>query len=157
VVEESGLVKIDANQVTEVRLSADGARVMLVLLDDTGQKISLSPRANCLNAVLSVAPRMPNPAPFISWTLEHGSDGKRPGPGAHASYAGSLAISSRSSLAGRGMATIATYGGSIGHSRRACAESVRTCQAIRASCCVTSSHAERSACAKARAFSIGNA
>jgi hypothetical protein len=55
------LVKIDANQVTEARLSADGTRVMLVLFDATGQRISLSLPANCLNAVLSVAPRYAEP------------------------------------------------------------------------------------------------
>jgi hypothetical protein len=74
------LVKIDVIQVTEVRLSADGARVMLVMLDDAGQRISLSLPVTCLNAVLSVSPRHAEPGAvhkLDSWNMgvaENGQD-----------------------------------------------------------------------------------
>jgi hypothetical protein len=108
------LVKIDANQVTEVRLSADGARVMLVLLDDTGQKISLSPRANCLNAVLSVAPRHAEPGAvhkLDTWNMGLTENGQDLVLTLHTPEG--LAISfALKPWRVEGMATIATYGGS---------------------------------------------
>ena len=75
------MVKIDANQVTEARLSADGARVTLLVLDDTGQRISLSLPATCLNALLSVAPRHAEPGAALdrSRTRLRGRVGERPG------------------------------------------------------------------------------
>jgi hypothetical protein len=54
-------VKIDADQLTEARLSGDGTRVLLVLLDDSGQKVSLSLPVDCLNTVLSAARRQVEP------------------------------------------------------------------------------------------------
>ena len=55
------MITIDADQVTEVRLSADGARVLLTVLDDKAQKVLVSLPANCLNAVVAVAPRHAEP------------------------------------------------------------------------------------------------
>ena len=108
------MVKIDADQVTEVRLSADGTRVMLILVDDTGQRISLSLPANCLNAVLSVAPRHAEPGAvhkLDTWNMGVAEDGQdlvlrmRTPEG--------LAISfTLKPWQVEGMATIATYGSS---------------------------------------------
>ena len=53
---------------------------MLNLLDDTGQRISLSLPANCLNAVLAVAPRHTEPGAvhkLDTWNMgmaENGQD-----------------------------------------------------------------------------------
>jgi hypothetical protein len=49
-------VSIDANQLTEARLSADGTRVILTMLDQAGQKVSLSLPANCMNTVMAAMP-----------------------------------------------------------------------------------------------------
>jgi hypothetical protein len=105
-------VKIDADQLTEVRLSADGARVILALLDDAGQKISLSLPINCLNAVLSVTPRHAEPGvvhKLVSWNMGVAENGQdllltlRTPEG--------LAISfTLKPWQVEGMATIATYG-----------------------------------------------
>jgi hypothetical protein len=74
------LVKIDADQLTEARLSADGTRVLLTLRDDAGQKVSLSLPRNCLNTVLSVVPRHVEPGAIHrldTWNMgvaENGQD-----------------------------------------------------------------------------------
>ena len=47
--------RIDA-ELDGVRLSPDGSRLILLLRDTDGQKISLSLPTNCLNAVLTAAP-----------------------------------------------------------------------------------------------------
>jgi hypothetical protein len=107
-------VNIDANQLTEVRLSADGSRVLLALLDDSGQKVTLSLPTNCLNAVLSAVPRQADPGvvhKLDSWSMgaaENGQDLlltlRTPE---------SVAISfTLKPWQVEGMATIATYGNS---------------------------------------------
>ena len=73
-------VKVDADQMTEVRLSADGARLNLDLLDSKGQKVSLSLPTSCLNTMLSVMPRHAKPGSvhkLDSWNMgvaENGQD-----------------------------------------------------------------------------------
>jgi hypothetical protein len=47
--------RIDAD-LDDVRLSPDGLRLILLLRDTAGQKVSLSLPTRCLNAVLNVAP-----------------------------------------------------------------------------------------------------
>jgi hypothetical protein len=72
-------VKIDAHELTEVRLSADGARVLMSLLDDGGGRVSLSLPAECLNAVLSVAPRHAEPGSvhrLDSWNMTVADNGQ---------------------------------------------------------------------------------
>jgi hypothetical protein len=106
-------VKIDADQMTEVRLSADGTRVIMALLDDAGRKVSLSLPANCLNAVLSAVPRHADPGTvhkLDSWNMGVAENGQdllltlRTAEG--------LAISfTLKPWQIEGMATIATYGG----------------------------------------------
>jgi hypothetical protein len=105
-------VRIDANDVTEVRLSADGTRVLLSLLDDRGEKVSLSLPASCLNAVLSATPRSAEPGSvhrLDSWNMAVADNGQdlvltlRTPEG--------LAISfTLKPWQVEGMATIATYG-----------------------------------------------
>ena len=107
-------VKIDADQLAEIRLSADGTRVSMTLLDDTGQKMLLSLPANCLNAVLSVVPRQAEPGVvhrLDSWTMGVGENGQdllltlRTPEGLAISFA-------LKPWQVEGMATIATYGSS---------------------------------------------
>ncbi|HEY8287922.1 MAG TPA: hypothetical protein VIG49_01550 [Acetobacteraceae bacterium] len=49
--------RIDAAALDGVRLSSDGARLILLLRDTAGQKLSPSLPANCLSAMLTAAPR----------------------------------------------------------------------------------------------------
>jgi hypothetical protein len=105
-------VKVDADQMTEVRLSADGARVVMDMLDAQGQKVSLSLPTNCLNAMLSVLPRHAKPDSahkLDSWNMGVAENGQdllltlRTPEG--------LAISfTLKPWQVEGMATIATYG-----------------------------------------------
>ncbi|MGA3005077.1 MAG: hypothetical protein ABSE20_25485 [Acetobacteraceae bacterium] len=73
-------VKIDANKLTEIRLSEDATRVTMTLLDASGQQVLLSLPANCLNAVVSVVPRQVAPDVvhrLDSWSMcvvENGQD-----------------------------------------------------------------------------------
>jgi hypothetical protein len=46
---------------TEARLSADGSRVHLTLVDGAGDKVLLSFPADCLNTVLSTVPYRNDP------------------------------------------------------------------------------------------------
>jgi hypothetical protein len=105
-------VKIEANELTEVRLSADGARAILTLLDDTGCKISLSLPVNCLNAVMSVAPRYAEPGAvhkLDSWNMGVTESGQDLLLTLHTPEG--LAISFMlKPWQVEGMATIATYG-----------------------------------------------
>jgi hypothetical protein len=54
--------RIDVADLNGVRLSADGSRLILLLCDTAGQKVSLSLPTNCLNTVLTAAPRPPEAA-----------------------------------------------------------------------------------------------
>jgi hypothetical protein len=107
-------VKIDADQLAEVRLSTDGKRVLLALLDDAGQKVSLSLPADCLNALLSVVPRCAEPGAvhkLDSWSMGVAENGQdllltlRTPEGLAISFA-------LKPWQVEGMATIATYGNS---------------------------------------------
>jgi hypothetical protein len=108
------LVKIDADQVTEVRLSSDGARVLLTLLDDAGQKVSLSVPARCMNAVHSVVPRTAEPGAvhkLDTWNMGTAKNGQDLLLTLRTPEC--LAISfTLKPWQVEGMATIATYGGS---------------------------------------------
>jgi hypothetical protein len=105
-------VKVDADRLTAVRLSADGARLNVDLLDLHGQKVSLSLPTGCLNAMLSVMPRHAKPGTLHkldSWSMGVAQNGQdlvltlRTPEG--------LAISfTLKPWQLEGMATIATYG-----------------------------------------------
>ena len=72
-------MKIDAEQLTGVRLSADRTHVILGLLDAAGQKVSLSLPVNCLNAVLSVTPRQAEAGAVYkldSWNMSVAENGQ---------------------------------------------------------------------------------
>jgi hypothetical protein len=106
------LVKIDADQLTEVRLSPDGTRLLLTLLDDAGQRISLTLPASCLNTMLSVAPRHIEPGSVYrldAWNMGVAENGQdllltlRTPEGLAISFA-------LKPWQVEGMATIATYG-----------------------------------------------
>jgi hypothetical protein len=107
-------VRIDADQLSEVRLSADGSRVLLALLDDTGRKVTLSLPTNCLNAVLAAVPRRADPGVvhrLDSWSMGVADNGQdllltlRTPEGVAISF-------TLKHWQVEGMATIATYGGS---------------------------------------------
>ena len=49
--------RIDAAELGDVRLSADGSHLILRLRDTAGQTVSLSLPTRCLNTVLSALPR----------------------------------------------------------------------------------------------------
>jgi hypothetical protein len=105
-------VKIDADQVTDVRLSEDATRVSMTLLDPAGNRMLLTLPADCLNAVLSVVPR--RAAPDVvnrldSWSMGVAENAQdlvltlRTPEGAAISFA-------LKPWQVEGMATIATYG-----------------------------------------------
>jgi hypothetical protein len=110
---EGELDKIDVDQVTEVRLSSDGTRVTLTLLDQAGNKVLLSLPTGCLNSLVTAVPRQVDPGSvhrLDSWAMETTDDG------------GDLLLTLRTpdgvaiSFAVKpwqveGMATIATYSG----------------------------------------------
>jgi hypothetical protein len=48
--------RIDATEFDGVRLSSDGSRLILLVRDATGEKVSLSLPVTCLNAVLTAMP-----------------------------------------------------------------------------------------------------
>jgi hypothetical protein len=107
------VVRIDADQLTEARMSADGKRVLLTLRDAEGQKILLSLPANCLNAVLSAAPRRAEPGAvhtLDTWNMGVAENGQdllltlRTPEGLAMSF-------TLKPWQVEGMATIATYGG----------------------------------------------
>jgi hypothetical protein len=49
--------RIDTSALDGVRLSSDGSRLILLLRDTSGQKVSVSLPTNCLNTVLTAASR----------------------------------------------------------------------------------------------------
>jgi len=51
--------RVDASRLEGVRLSPDGSRLILLLRDEMGQKVSLSLPTSSLNEVLSALPRPP--------------------------------------------------------------------------------------------------
>jgi hypothetical protein len=53
----SGGSRIDAAELDGVRLSPDGTRLILLLRDAAGQKVSLSLPRSCVSAVMTAAPR----------------------------------------------------------------------------------------------------
>lgn len=105
-------VKIDADQVTDIRLSEDATRVSMTLLGDQGHQVLLSLPASCLNAVVSVVPRQAAPDVvnrLDSWSMGVAENGQdlvltlRTPEGAAISFA-------LKPWQVEGMATIATYG-----------------------------------------------
>jgi hypothetical protein len=65
-------VKIDTDQLTEARLSADTTRVHLTLLDRDGRKTILSLPTNCLNTIVNLLPGRADPGSvhtLDTWTM----------------------------------------------------------------------------------------
>ena len=105
--------RIDAAELNCVRLSPDGSRLILLLRDDLGRKVSLSVPANSLNTMLMAMPRAVQPGTvhaLDSWDMAQGDDG-----------AMVLTLSTPDGLTVsfiikswqvQGMATVATYGAS---------------------------------------------
>ena len=53
----NGGSRIDATELDSVRLSPDGVRLILLMRDAAGRKVSLSLPRSCMSAVLTAAPR----------------------------------------------------------------------------------------------------
>jgi hypothetical protein len=72
-------VRIDAERLIDVRLSEDGTRLALNLLDRSRQPVSLSLPAGCLNALITAAPgTIENGTvhPLDSWTIGPAANGQ---------------------------------------------------------------------------------
>jgi hypothetical protein len=104
--------RIDATELDGVRLSSDGSRLILLLRDARGEKVSLSLPVNCLNAVLTATPRcapMGERHSLDTWSMEPAENGRdmiltlRTPEGLAVSFA-------IKPWQVQGMATIATFG-----------------------------------------------
>jgi hypothetical protein len=70
--------RIDA-ELDGARLSPDGSRLILLLRDTAGQKVSLSLPTNCLNTVLTAAPQPAAPGTVHAvetWNMVPGEKGQ---------------------------------------------------------------------------------
>ena len=71
--------RIDATELDGVRLSPDGTRLILLVRDAAGQKVSLSVPVTCLNTMLRA---MPQPAPMgarhalDAWSMAPAENGR---------------------------------------------------------------------------------
>lgn len=75
----SGCSRIDAIALDSVRLSPDGARLILLLRDAAGQKVSVSLPKTCASAVLTAAPQPTEagiPHPVDVWTMSLADNGQ---------------------------------------------------------------------------------
>jgi hypothetical protein len=71
--------RIDATELDGVRLSSDGSRLILLLRDTAGQKVSLSLPVTCLNTVLTAMPRsaaMGARHSLDAWTMAPAENGR---------------------------------------------------------------------------------
>jgi hypothetical protein len=71
--------RIDATEVDGVRLSSDGSRLILLLRDAAGQKVSLSMPVRCLNTVLTAMPRsaaMGEQHSLDTWSMAPAENGR---------------------------------------------------------------------------------
>jgi hypothetical protein len=102
--------RIDA-QLDGVRLSPDGSRLILLLRDAAGQKVSLSLPTRCLNTVLSAAP------PPVAAGIVHSVETWNMSPARNGqdliltlcTPAGRVMSFAIKSWQAEGMATVATY------------------------------------------------
>jgi hypothetical protein len=104
--------RIDA-EFDGVRLSPDGSRLVLLLRDPAGAKVSLSLPLTCLNAVLTAAPQPAEPAGTVhsvaSWNMtpaENGHDMVL----TFCTPEGIVSSFTIKSWQAEGMATVANYG-----------------------------------------------
>jgi hypothetical protein len=75
----SELSRIDAAEVDSVRPSPDGTRLILLLRDAAGQKVSLSLPRSCISAILTAAPQPTKagvPHSVAVWHMSLGENGQ---------------------------------------------------------------------------------
>jgi hypothetical protein len=105
--------RIDASELTEARLSADGTRLHLTLYDQAGKKVPLSLPTCCMNTLITALPGHPDPGSvhrLDSWTMGTSENGQdllltlRTPEGTAISF-------TLKPWQVEGIATIATYGG----------------------------------------------
>ena len=104
--------RIDAAELDGVRLSPDGSRLILLLRDATGQKVSLSLPTNCLNTVLTATPRQAATGTVHSldtWNMAPAEDGQDMILTLCTSEGLTVSFSIKPWQV-QGMATVATYG-----------------------------------------------
>jgi hypothetical protein len=107
-------VKIDAKDLADVRLSADGTRITLDLRDEAGKRVTLSLPAGCMNALLTAVPRTLDAGAgsthkVDSWSMSLADDGKDLLLTLSTPEAASISFTLKSWQV-EGMATLATYG-----------------------------------------------
>jgi hypothetical protein len=104
--------RIDA-ELDGVRLSPDGSRLILLLRDTAGQKVSLSLPLSCVNAVLTAAPQPAEPAgaahSVASWNMTP-AENREDMILTFCTPEGVVTSFTIKSWQAQGMATVATYG-----------------------------------------------
>ncbi len=109
--------RIDAAELDGVQLSPDGMRLILLLRDAAGQKVSLSLPRRCVSAVLTAAPRPTEAGPPHSvdaWNMslaENGQDMIL----TFCTPEGMVMSFTIKSWQAQAMATVATYGTTRGN------------------------------------------
>jgi hypothetical protein len=104
--------RIDTAELDGVRLSPDGSRLILLLRDTAGQKISLSLPTNCLNSVLTAVPH-PAEADTVhavdTWSMSLAEDGQDTGLTFRTPEGMAISFTIKRWQV-QSMATVATYG-----------------------------------------------
>jgi hypothetical protein len=106
--------RIDVEQLTEVRLSPDGARMQLTLLDQAGEKVLLSLPTCCLNALVTAIPGQVDPGPvhkLDTWSMGVAENGRDLLLTLRTPESVAISFTLKPWQV-EGMATIATYGSS---------------------------------------------
>ena len=104
--------RIDAAELDGVRLSPDGSRLILMLRDATGQKVSLSLPKNCLNTMLTAVPHAEEAGAahaVDTWTMTATENGQDMVLTLHTPEGMAISFTVKPWQL-QGMATVATYG-----------------------------------------------
>jgi hypothetical protein len=104
--------RIDAAELDGIRLSPDGSRLVLLLRDAAGQKVSLSLPTNCLNAVLTAVPRADEAGAMHAvdtWNMTATENGQDMILTLHTPEGMAISFTVKPWQV-QGMATVATYG-----------------------------------------------
>ena len=112
--------RIDTAQLDGVRLSPDGSRLILLLRDTAGQKVSVSLPTNCLNSVLTAVPHRAEPDTVHSvdtWNMSLAGNDQDVTLTLRTPEGMALSFTIKRWQV-QGMATVATYGGTREPARR---------------------------------------
>ena len=109
----TGRSRIDTAQLDGVRLSPDGSRLVLLLRDTEGQKVSVSLPTNCLNSVLTAVPHPVEPDTVHSvdtWNMSRAGNDQDITLTLRTPEGMAISFTIKRWQV-QGMATVATYGG----------------------------------------------